>query len=150
MNSNQCYFQLFGDLNIFVEDNKNNLVYSFSGTPSIKDCFEALGIPNTEIDVILVNGVSVDFTYLIHGNESIELYPKFEYTNETIIHLKENPPGRARFILDVHLGKLSRRLRLLGFDTLYENNYDDPVIVKIGIEENRIILFNKRQGNFKI
>jgi uncharacterized protein with PIN domain len=45
-----------------------------------------------------------------------------------------------RFILDVHLGKLARWLRLLGFDTLYRNDYDDPEIVEIAAAEARTIL----------
>lgn len=45
-----------------------------------------------------------------------------------------------RFILDVHLGKLARWLRLLGFDTLYRNDYDDPEIVAIAAVEGRTVL----------
>lgn len=45
-----------------------------------------------------------------------------------------------RFILDVHLGKLARWLRLLGFDTFYRNDLDDPEIVEIAATEERTIL----------
>ena len=44
------------------------------------------------------------------------------------------------FILDVHLGKLAKLMRLLGFDTLYENHYDDIQIVEIAVSEKRTIL----------
>ncbi|MCD4696611.1 MAG: Mut7-C RNAse domain-containing protein, partial [Bacteroidales bacterium] len=47
---------------------------------------------------------------------------------------------KTKFILDVHLGKLARYLRMLGFDTLYENNYPDPQIIDIAKKEKRIIL----------
>lgn len=51
------------------------------------------------------------------------------------------PAGEPiRFILDVHLGKLAHWLRLLGFDTLYRNDYDDPEIVAIAAAEERTIL----------
>ncbi len=49
-----------------------------------------------------------------------------------------------KFILDVHLGKLARRLRMLGFDALYENDYDDPQIVEIARAEGRTILTRDR------
>ena len=45
-----------------------------------------------------------------------------------------------RFILDTHLGKLAKYLRMLGFDTLYQNDYDDDQIIRIAHEEDRIIL----------
>ena len=60
------------------------------------------------------------------------------------VRLQLRPPTVGeepiRFILDVHLGKLARWLRLLGFDTLYRNDYDDPEIVEIAAAEGRTIL----------
>ena len=50
----------------------------------------------------------------------------------------------ARFILDVHLGKLARLLRMAGFDTLYRNDLDDPEIIQIAEDENRIVLTRDR------
>ncbi len=50
----------------------------------------------------------------------------------------------ARFILDVHLGKLARLLRMTGFDTLYRNDLDDPEIIRIAEDEDRIILTRDR------
>ncbi len=50
----------------------------------------------------------------------------------------------ARFILDVHLGKLARLLRMAGFDTLYRNDLDDPEIIRIAEEQNRIVLTRDR------
>jgi uncharacterized protein with PIN domain len=48
------------------------------------------------------------------------------------------------FILDVHLGKLARYLRLLGFDVAYANHWDDPEIVQKALEEHRTILTRDR------
>lgn len=50
----------------------------------------------------------------------------------------------ARFILDVHLGKLARLLRMTGFDTLYRNDLDDPEIIQIAENEDRIVLTRDR------
>jgi hypothetical protein len=44
------------------------------------------------------------------------------------------------FLLDVHLGRLVTYLRMLGFDTLYQNNYDDPTLANISANENRTLL----------
>ena len=43
-------------------------------------------------------------------------------------------------MLDVHLGRLAAYLRLLGFDTLYRNDYDDPALAGISADESRILL----------
>ncbi len=53
----------------------------------------------------------------------------------------KEPPS---FILDVHLGKLARYLRLLGFDVAYANHWDDPEIVQRARKEQRIILTRDR------
>jgi uncharacterized protein with PIN domain len=44
------------------------------------------------------------------------------------------------FIADVHLGKLAKNLRLLGFDTAYKNNYTNSELIKIAVNEERILL----------
>lgn len=51
------------------------------------------------------------------------------------------PPA---FVLDVHLGKLARLLRMLGFDTRYRNDYSDPEIINISLREKRFILTRDR------
>lgn len=48
-----------------------------------------------------------------------------------------------KFIADVHLGKLARLLRMLGFDTIYQNNFTFDELLKIGREQNRILLSRK-------
>ena len=40
----------------------------------------------------------------------------------------------------MHLGSLAKILRLLGFDTCYDNHFDDKEIVQIAVTENRIVL----------
>ncbi|HPC33793.1 MAG TPA: Mut7-C RNAse domain-containing protein [Syntrophales bacterium] len=45
-----------------------------------------------------------------------------------------------KFICDVHLGKLARWLRLLGFDTIYRNDLQDKEIIDTAREDQRIVL----------
>ena len=45
-----------------------------------------------------------------------------------------------KFIADVHLGKLARWLRLLGFDTVYQNFFTNTELVGIAKDERRILL----------
>ena len=57
-----------------------------------------------------------------------------------LIHNQPQPSPEQGFVLDVHLGKLAAYLRMLGFDTLYRNDYDDPTLADISANENRILL----------
>ena len=51
----------------------------------------------------------------------------------------------ARFVLDVHLGRLAAYLRMMGFDSLYRNNYDDSTLANISADEQRTLLTCDRQ-----
>jgi len=108
---------------------------------SVKDLIESNGIPHTEVDVILVDSISVNFNHLLSGGESIQVYPADNVLNEhKLIHNQPEPSGERRFILDVHLGRLAGYCRLLGFDTLYRNDYDDPTLADISADQQRILI----------
>lgn len=108
---------------------------------SVKDLIESIGIPHTEVDVILVGGASVDFNHLLTGGEYIQVYPVgLAHDTSPLIHNSPDPYLDRRFILDVHLGKLAGYCRLLGFDTLYRNDYDDPTLADICADQQRILV----------
>jgi uncharacterized protein with PIN domain len=110
-------------------------------SPAVKDVIEAEGVPHTEVDLILVNGQSVGFDHRLEAGDYVSIYPTFESLDiAPVQRLRPKPLREPRFVLDVHLGTLARRLRLLGFDTLYRNDYDDAEIVAIAVRERRIIL----------
>jgi len=140
-------FQFFGQLTeLLVRPHEaGGVIYRFNEHPAVKDAIEALGIPHTEVDVIAVNGQSVAFSYQLQPNDRIDVYP-FGWPVRYDPEIRLIPPvfDAPRFILDVHLGKLARRLRLLGFDCLYRNNYADDDIVRIALEDDRIILTRDR------
>jgi hypothetical protein len=140
---NRATFRFYAELNDFLPapQRQGNIDYTFHGSPAVKDAIEALGIPHTEVELVLVNMVSVGFSYQLKDRDRIAVYPVFESLDVTpLIRVRDHPLRTTSFILDVHLGKLARLLRLLGFDTRYSNDYDDPEIVRIAREEHRIIL----------
>lgn len=135
--------RFYAELNDFLpaECRQKEFTYSFVGTPSVKDTIEAIGAPHTEVDVILVDGKSVDFAHRLRGGERVAVYPVFErYDVTPLTRLRPAPLREPRFIADVHLGTLARRLRLLGFDTTWERNLDDVTIIDTAARERRIIL----------
>lgn len=149
---NRATFRFYAELNDFISNpgKREAVSYLYRGSPSVKDAIEAQGIPHTEVDLILANGVSVDFHYHLRENDHISVYPVFEALDiSPIIRLRERPLRVTRFILDVHLGKLARNLRMLGFDSLYRNDYGDAEIVDTALKERRIILTRDR-GILKI
>jgi hypothetical protein len=140
---NEATIRLYEELNRFVsvENERREYRASFIGNPGVKDLIESLGVPHTEVDLVLVNGESVGFDYRVRDGDRIAVYPVFESLDVgPTSRVRVSPLREPRFILDVHLGKLARLLRMLGFDTLYDNAWDDPEIVRRGLAEQRIIL----------
>jgi uncharacterized protein len=140
---NLACFRFYEELNEFLPEfqRKQYIPYSFIGNPSVKDTIEALGIPHVEVDMILVNGISVDFSYKLRKDDSVSVYPVFENLDiSSVTHLREKPLRNLKFILDVHLGKLAKYLRLCGFDTLFRKELEDQDIISLSLSENRIIL----------
>lgn len=143
MKKHTAWFRFYEELNDFLpsEQRKKAFPYTFSLPTSIKNAIEAIGVPHTEVDLILVNGNFVDFEYLLQPNDRVAVYPTFESLDiRPLIRLRPEPLRNLRFILDVHLGKLAHALRLLGFDSLYQNNFSDDAVVHLAERDSRIIL----------
>ena len=136
-------FRFHGELNFFLPPERNdvNFVHQFKKRPSIKDTIESLGVPHPEVYCIEVNGENVDFSYILQDGDKVEVYPISARTYREINLIVRPPePQEKCFVLDVHLGKLASSLRMLGFDTLYRNDYDDEELAEISAAENRILL----------
>lgn len=136
-------FRFYEELNDFLSPDrkKSAFEYHIAQPGSVKDAIEALGIPHTEVDLILVNGQSVDFDYRVRDGDVISVYPVFESMNiAAVTRLRPGPLRNPRFVLDAHLGRLAAYLRMFGFDTLYRNDYDDRELAEVSAGEQRILL----------
>jgi len=143
----KVHLRFYEELNDFLpeEKKKNRFAHHYMGKTSIKGLIESIGVPHTEVDLILVNGKSVGFDYIINDGDDISVYPVFEsFDISDVQHLRPKPLREPKFICDVHLGKLARYLRMMGFDVTYENNLDDDDIVRISLAERRAILTKDR------
>jgi len=135
--------RFYEELNDFLPPKKKKRLYEVPdhGKRSVKDLIESQGIPHTEVDLILINGKSVGFDQLVGSGDHISVYPVFEkFDISNITKLQSRPLRHLRFILDVHLGKLAKYLRMLGFDTYYNNHYGDEEIAWLAQNNNRILL----------
>lgn len=137
-------FRFYGSLNDFLPPDRQgrDVTYAFDNHPAIKDSIEALGAPHPEVAAIVVNGMAVDFKYQLQDNDHADTYPHDAVpalaAHSLLIAPRTEEPA---FILDVHLGVLTRYLRLLGFDCLYHNHdWGDEHIAWLAARDKRIVL----------
>lgn len=143
----QCSFRFYASLNDFlpVEQNHVEFAHEFELSSSLKDMVEALGVPHTEIDLVLVNGTPSALTHIVHDADRISVFPWFYLIKlEDAQRLHPMPLCEARFVCDSHLGRLAAYLRMLGFDTFYRNNCADDQLARISAQERRILLTRDR------
>ena len=143
----QMQLRFYEELNDFLAPalRKVCFTHDFDRRTSIKDMIESFGVPHTEVEIILVNGNPVDFSYLVQDGDRISVYPMFESLDiSPLVRLRPAPLRTPRFILDTNLGRLARYLRLLGFDCLYRNDYKDREVANIACEEQRTVLTRDR------
>ncbi|RDE18472.1 hypothetical protein DV711_17645 [Motiliproteus coralliicola] len=138
-----CQFRFYGGLNDFLPAEKRYQAsaFRFSGTPGLRDSIQAQRVPHVEVALVLVNGQPQSAEYQLQPEDQIAVYPRFQHLQpESSKQWHPPPPEPPRFILDVHLGKLCRHLRMLGFDTRWGNDYEDPFIIDTALAEQRIVL----------
>src|SRR2546430_11746997 len=136
-------FRFYEELNDFLpeERRKHAFPIEIDRARSVKDAIKSAGVPHPEVDLIVVDGVSVDFAHVLRGGERVAFYPMFERIDITrVLGIRAMPLRDPRFVGDGHLGKLARHLRMAGFDTLWSNDWDDDRIIRLAAAEKRTIL----------
>jgi uncharacterized protein with PIN domain len=140
-------FRFYAELNDFLPPARRGVTFHhpFDLPAAVKDLIEAVGVPHTEVDLILANGQSVDFDYRIQDGDRISVYPVFETLDITpLLRVRPEPLRQTRFVLDTHLGRLAAYLRLTGFDSLYRNDTSDEELADISQVQRRILLTRDR------
>jgi uncharacterized protein with PIN domain len=136
-------FRFYEELNDFLPEaqRKRDIAIEIDRSRSVKDAIESAGVPHPEVDLIVVDGQSVGFGHLLRGGERVAVYPMFEALDiSPLVRLRPRPLRDPRFVADGHLAKLSRHLRMAGFDTLCEGDWDDDRIVELAAAQKRTIL----------
>jgi uncharacterized protein len=134
--------RLHGDLPGIGRGGGPEITIASNGCRSVKDLIESVGVPHTEVAHLTVDGRAAGFGYRLGGGEEVDAFPAVGEHRRTGSVLPTDPP--RRFVCDVHLGTLARRLRLLGFDTTYANDADDRTLVRIAVEDHRVLLSRDR------
>jgi len=139
-------FRYYAELNDFLPLARRSVsfTHSFALPASVKDMIESMGVPHTEVDLILLNGTPVDFCHPVQDGDRISVYPAFHSLDtRSLLQLRTRLQDR-RFVLDTHLGRLARYLRMLGLDAAYETDSEDQKLAQISHHEGRILLTRDR------
>ena len=144
---NAARFSFMDELNDFLPKKWKNssFRYTFEDHQTIKHVIEALGVPHCEVNHLRVDGRGVDFHYHITDGEHVVVFPISIPLDPQDIPLQTESGSISRFVLDNHLGKLAAYLRMLGFDTLYNNDYQDDELAQIAGEQGRTVLTRDRR-----
>jgi uncharacterized protein with PIN domain len=137
---------LRGDLDFFLRSGARgrSIERSLSEKTSVKDVIESCGVPHPEVDLILVNGQPVDFHYAIATDAEIEVYP-VGITDLSLEYKRLQVAIYSHFVADGHLGRLTRNLRLFGFDVAYDPQAEDGQLLAVMERENRALLTRDRR-----
>ena len=144
----EAKFSFPNELNDLLPKRKRSqeLTISFMGSQSIKHIIESLGVPHTEVGLLIVNHQFVDFNYLVQSGDVILVHPaRHQLDNLSGLFRDGKLTIEPRFILDNHLGKLAAYLRMFGLDAAYRNDYQDDELAQHTVDHNRILLTRDRQ-----
>ncbi len=144
----KAIFRFYEELNDLLPKHrrKTDFAAEFEGKRSVKDMIESLGVPHTEVDLILANGKSVNFSYIIQDGDRISVYPVFESLNiENVTRLRTLPLRKTRFIADINLGDVVRYMRVFGLDVFFDPSLSSLEIITISKAQNRIILTKSKK-----
>jgi hypothetical protein len=143
--------RFYAELNDFLPRASRGTTIECEAPPRapLRDLIEGLGVPHTEVELVLVNGESVSLEHVPAANALVSVYPVFEAIDVAgVSRVRSEPLREVRFALDGHLGRLGAYLRMAGFDTRYENRADDAALAEVSRRERRILL-TRDQGLLK-
>ncbi|MFK4224883.1 Mut7-C RNAse domain-containing protein [Streptomyces sp. NPDC019890] len=139
MNGPEIHLSVAPELRLFIpsERRQGRTALVTDGSSTLGHVIESLGVPLTEAGRLLVDGREVAVSHIPSTGESVEVYG--------VERPQQVPGAPLRFLLDVHLGTLARRLRLLGVDAAYENeDIGDPALAALSAKERRVLLSRDR------
>ena len=141
-------FRFYEELNDFLAPARRGHEFACpcARAATTKHMIEALGVPHTEVELVLVNGESVGFGLLLRDGDRVAVFPKFEALDVTpLLRVREQALRVTRFVADAHLGGLAHLLRMTGFDTLYDNHFRDDEVERVAGAQGRIVLTRDRE-----
>jgi uncharacterized protein len=141
--TSEIRLRLYEELNEFLPLNqrKHRFGYELNGIRTLGGLLANLKIPRDQVELALVNGDSVGFSHRLKADDFVSLYPVFEAFDVTsLLRARKKPLRRIQFVAGPGLLRLSRYLRMLGFDVLESGSSALEKIIPIAEGERRILL----------
>ncbi|MFF9767100.1 Mut7-C RNAse domain-containing protein [Streptomyces sp. NPDC053086] len=139
MNGTEIHVEVAPELRLFVSAARRGgaTVLATDGVSTLGHVVESLGVPLTEVGALVVDDREVPVSHVPAAGERVSV---------RAVERPQHVPGAPlRFLLDVHLGTLARRLRLLGVDAAYEStDIGDPALAARSAAEKRVMLSRDR------
>lgn len=107
------------------------------GTSSLGHVIEAHGVPLPEVGALHADGSPVVPSYRPRPGDTLRV--------DAVCRPQPPPVRPLALLLDVHLGALARRLRLIGLDTAYRNDLDDAALLSRANAQRRVLLTQDRR-----
>ncbi|HEY3108567.1 MAG TPA: Mut7-C RNAse domain-containing protein [Chloroflexota bacterium] len=137
--------RLYGDLGRFAPAGADELERRLAEPTTTKDLIESVGVPHTEVELILVDGEPSSLGRLVGDGERVAAFPHlYALDGQTPMPLRPALAGPPRFVLDGHLGRLAGYLRMLGVDALYRRDASDDALAQMSAREGRVLLTRDR------
>lgn len=136
-------FRFYAELGDLLRPDRRGVtfVHEFDDRPAVKDVIESLGVPHTEVDLVLADGEPVDFSWRLRDGARVSVYPVFESIDiAPVTRVRPVPLREVRLVVDGHLGRLARYLRMLGLDVSYRADVSDEDLARLAAGERRILL----------
>ncbi|HLJ17837.1 MAG TPA: Mut7-C RNAse domain-containing protein [Bryobacteraceae bacterium] len=139
----RALFRFYAELNDHLppELRSREIDHEFHSPDSASHCLAAFGVPPEEVELILANGVSVDFSYRLQEGDRISVYPVFESIDiRSALKIRQQPLRALRFVADTPLRSLALRMTQLGFDTIWSEIATGDDLIRIQQRERRVLL----------
>jgi uncharacterized protein len=140
-------FRFYAGLNDFLSPahRQRSVAAPCARQATSKHMIEALGVPHTEVGLLLINGEAASLERVLRDGDRLAIYPAFSTLDIGALRALPPLPEHIRFVADVHLGGLARMLRMAGYDTVYEATLHDAEIAACAAREQRIVLTRDRE-----
>ncbi len=139
----KIYLRLYEELNDFLppDKRKHPFPYPVDRNATVGELLRRLAVPETEVELVLVNGVSTDFNHRLEEGDFVSVFPVFESLDVTsVLRVRKKPLRQIRFIAGNGLSRLAGYLKRLGFDTLNCHSWPLEKTVRAAEGERRILL----------
>jgi uncharacterized protein len=141
--ASEIHLRLYEELNDFLAPGKRKKRFScpLRGINTVKDLLNSINVPEENVELVLVNGVSAGFSSPLNPDDFVSVYPVFESLDiKPLLRLRDKPLRQTRFLTCAGLARLAACLRKLGFDARDADSRELEDIIRVAEEERRIVL----------